>query len=105
MGRVFRLSRRATFIQSLCLNPRFVGRVFRLRTVGLLVCGQVLIPDLWGESSDTSDNVGADDFSLNPRFVGRVFRHHPKRIKQQFTVLIPDLWGESSDASLNTDDS
>ena len=61
-----------------CLNPRFVGRVFRHERVHAGQHLLVLIPDLWGESSD-SDEVIETLASV---------------------VLIPDLWGESSDRDL-----
>ena len=35
-----------------CLNPRFVGRVFRQAMDLNKDIQYVLIPDLWGESSD-----------------------------------------------------
>ena len=75
-----------------------MGQVFRQMESQHLQCLGVLIPDLWGKSSDTfllknvptwyvlipdlwgksSDSVNALEgltLSLNPRFVGQVFRH------------------------------
>ena len=58
---------------SYSLNPRFVGRVFRL-VLTWEFNHEVLIPDLWGESSDVQLPEIAVTVGLNPRFVGRVFR-------------------------------
>ena len=79
-------------------NPRFVGQVFRLELQMGAVKDSVVIPDLWGKSSDkeaalrafaatvvipdlwgkSSDKYGIEKFkeipSRNPRFVGQVFR-------------------------------
>ena len=60
------------------LNPRFVGQVFRRgRSLNALSL-KVLIPDLWGKSSDTKSRYKAI----------------------RLYVLIPDLWGKSSDRNL-----
>ena len=52
VGRVFRLKQFAKSFAKVGLNPRFVGRVFRLEYVDYCDWIAVLIPDLWGESSD-----------------------------------------------------
>ena len=59
----------------LCLNPRFVGQVFRQPIPQTNYRCDVLIPDLWGKSSDDCDPV----------------------VARYLQVLIPDLWGKSSD--------
>ena len=57
MGRVFRLLLLAVANMNVCLNPRFVGRVFRPSGASYYIFYQVLIPDLWGESSDAAGVV------------------------------------------------
>ena len=52
VGRVFRPIHAEDGIGQLRLNPRFVGRVFRHGLMPYLMDIVVLIPDLWGESSD-----------------------------------------------------
>ena len=45
----------------------------------------VLIPDLWGESSDAVYLLGRPSLTrLNPRFVGRVFRRRVPAGSPQF---------------------
>ena len=78
MGQVFRLLYIPSRTGYGSLNPRFVGQVFRLMGMkmeqSLL---RVLIPDLWGKSSDDNMCDAADEYD----------------------VLIPDLWGKSSDVT------
>ena len=55
VGRVFRPNDMLEKNDRERLNPRFVGRVFRLTQKNALsTLNVVLIPDLWGESSDYS---------------------------------------------------
>ena len=54
VGRVFRRTQISGGLSAWCLNPRFVGRVFRpCDLLQLYPYRYVLIPDLWGESSDS----------------------------------------------------
>ena len=81
------------------LNPRFVGRVFRLvsrlKAEGYI---SVLIPDLWGESSDRMDDSNWYHWHvLIPDLWGESSDQYGKRANCNLIVLIPDLWGESSD--------
>ena len=89
----------ANFDNNVSLNPRFVGQVFRPQvhlgrddrlivlipdlwgkssdgiSVAKSYISEVLIPDLWGKSSDrTKQNPWVVCSGLNPRFVGQVFR-------------------------------
>ena len=65
----------------------------------------VLIPDLWGKSSDTEVfRITCFWVCLNPRFVGQVFRRRTWDVHTQIFVLIPDLWGKSSDQLWGRDD-
>ena len=57
------------------LNPRLVGQVFRHALADSGYYYFVLIPDLWGKSSDLDSSLAVADSR----------------------VLIPDLWGKSSD--------
>ena len=76
VGQVFRHEVENQLIDALGRNPRFVGQVFRLRRCCCCVYQQqVVIPDLWGKSSDFS--------SLFHSILSY--------------VVIPDLWGKSSD--------
>ena len=70
------LAKAAVMLVLLCLNPRFVGQVFR-RIAGRPndPSIRVLIPDTWGKSSDLK----------------------PFPFSKKICVLIPDTWGKSSD--------
>ncbi|MCD2071557.1 hypothetical protein, partial [Neisseria cinerea] len=59
----------------------------------------VVIPDLWGKSSDKEQFAySAHIRSRNPRFVGQVFRLMLNdAVEVDKLVVIPDLWGKSSD--------
>ena len=60
------------------LIPDLWGKSSDLKLVLIRLVLKVLIPDLWGKSSDQQS-------------------HAPSR---QVQVLIPDLWGKSSDCNL-----
>ena len=63
-----------------------------------MVPAGVVIPDLWGKSSDAVEEiVSAKTSSRNPRFVGQVFRLVREGLRRWRCVVIPDLWGKSSD--------
>ena len=56
-------------------NPRFVGQVFRHYHFQNFLYFCVVIPDLWGKSSDTTGKKKRCHIACrNPRFVGQVFR-------------------------------
>ena len=61
---------------------------------------KVLIPDLWGESSDAlGDAIGKVILVLIPDLWGESSDLLPPNHCTHLSVLIPDLWGESSDSS------
>ena len=78
VGQVFRRYPFAVRTWKNSLNPRFVGQVFRHNEAQKDKPYYVLIPDLWGKSSDIYIDA--------------------KEIRRG--VLIPDLWGKSSDCNL-----
>ena len=76
-----------------------MGRVFRQPSGGWLRrTNRVLIPDLWGESSDLSGTARVTDMLvLIPDLWGESSDSYWTEEESNDLVLIPDLWGESSD--------
>ena len=75
MGRVFRPRSTLDIDAVKVLIPDLWGESSDNNVILTTTIERVLIPDLWGESSDlkaASYQIGAK--CLNPRFVGRVFR-------------------------------
>ncbi|EEZ72108.1 hypothetical protein NEICINOT_03505 [Neisseria cinerea ATCC 14685] len=80
MGQVFRQNLKSLCQSKTSRNPRFVGQVFRRSTQSEQPSPLVVIPDLWGKSSDAEKAYEvAKNECRNPRFVGQVFRLEPEQ--------------------------
>ena len=64
MGQVFRLRNANESRTTGGLNPRFVGQVFRQYKAKMInLADEVLIPDLWGKSSDIISDMSVGDYT------------------------------------------